>query len=127
VEVAGIVLSAVALLASLSTAIDRFLFIKDMLAAQDNPHYFSLRCGLQKRGLECWKEEGQIQSFAGNQLLKILPPQVTRLTRGAFVEIHMVHQEIGRIVAKHHIADVATRYDAPKVHFNRVNLLEEIS
>jgi hypothetical protein len=126
-EVAGIALSAVALLASLSTAIDGFLFIDEILAAQDNSHYLSLRYGFQKRRLECWKEEVQKQSIAGNQLLEVLPPQVARLIRGALIEIHIVHQEIGRIVAKHHVVDVDTPTDAPKVQLNRVNTLEEIS
>jgi hypothetical protein len=126
-EFAGIALSAVALLASLSTAIDGFLFIDEILAAQDNSHYLSLRYGFQKRRLECWKEEVQKQSIAGNQLLEVLPPQVARLIRGALIEIHIVHQEIGRIVAKHHVVDVDTPTDTPKVQLNRVNTLEEIS
>jgi hypothetical protein len=126
-EVAGIALSAVALLASLSTAIDGFLFIDEILAAQDNSHYLSLRYGFQKRRLECWKEEVQKQSIAGNQLLEVLPPQVAQLIRGALDEIHIVHQEIGRIVAKHHVADVDTLSEAPKVQLNRVSTLEEIS
>jgi hypothetical protein len=124
-ETAGVALSAVALLASLSTAIDGYLLLSEVFAAQDDSHYLALRYGFEKQRLECWKQEVQKPTYFGTHQLEVLPPLIKQLIRAALVEIHITHQEVDKIVAKHHAPPIDPSVDAPMDQLNILDAQEE--
>lgn len=100
-EAAGIALSAVALLASVSTAIDGYLILEQSFTTQDDARWLSLRYGIEKQRLECWRQEVEKSTHEGNHRLDALPPIIAQLISATLTEIHITHKEIEKIVAKH--------------------------
>jgi len=105
---AGLALSAVALLAALSTAVEGYLILEEIFDHSNEAHWLTLQYELEKHRLQCWEHEVRKTDQEGRTRLDLLPPAIKRLIYGSMNEVQITHKEIEKIVAKHSVGQPAS-------------------
>ena len=124
-EAAGIALSAVALLAALSTAVDGYLLLDEILDSMNEANWLRLQYQYEKHRLQCWEHEVRKTDGEGRNRLELLPPSMKMLIHSSISEIQIAHKEIEKIVTKHNVRQISSASGTPSAQVRPVTQIDK--